>query len=469
MTPTELIALLPAIVVAVTVILLMLVVAFYRHHALTVTLTLLGLIAAFVTLLPAWSVVPQPVTSLLIIDRYALFFTGLLLATAFVVAALSFDYLEKQGGQREEFYLLLLLATLGAVVLVSAAHFAAFFLGLEVLSVSLYALIAYPRRARSLEGGLKYLTLAAVAASFALFGIALIYADKGTMSLGRLALSPGGSSLWLVGFGLIVVGIAFKLALVPFHMWIPDVFEGAPAPATAFIASASKAAVFAFFLRLFIPLNLIETPVFYWSLSAIAIASMLGGSVLALRQRNVKRMLAYSSIAQLGYVMVAFLAGGAAAIVAAAFFLVAYTLTNLAAFGSVALLSSGERDADARSDYQGLYWLRPGVALVMTVALFSLAGIPLTAGFVGKFLVLAAGAGATAWLLAIVLVVSSGISLFIYLKVIVVMFRARPEDVTPAARLSWAVGVLLGMLLLLLIGLGVYPEGLIQLILNVIS
>jgi NADH-quinone oxidoreductase subunit N len=247
-------------------------------------------------------------------------------------------------------------------------------------------------------------------------------------------------------------------------MWIADVYAGAPAPATAFVATASKTAVFAILLRFFLALTGPEIPEPYGLIATVAILSMLGGSILVLVQRNVKRLLAYSSISHIGYALVALLAGGTAAATSVTFYLAAYSLTLLAAFGVLILLSSPTRDADALADYQGLYWRKPGLATALTVALFSLAGIPLTAGFVGKFLLLTAGVGAMEWLLAVVLVVSSGISLFAYLHWVVVMFRDVPADLVAGIEKQSLGRAILATLLLLILVLGVYPTPLLRLL-----
>lgn len=471
MTMADLRPLLPILVLAGAVVVTMLVIAFYRHHRLTAVLALTGLAGAFVTLPVAGASGITQVTSLLVIDRYALFYMGLTFAGAFAVGVLSYGYQRRQAGYHEEFYLLLLLATLGSAVLVSSNHFASFFLGLEILSVSLYGLISYQRsRARDIEAGVKYLILAAASSSFLLFGMALVYASQGTMAFDRLMkgqVAAGlDSALVAGGLGLLAVGIGYKLAVVPFHMWTPDVYEGAPAPVTGFIATVSKGAVFALLLRLFTELGARQSGPFFVAFSAIAIASMFAGNLLALMQTKVKRVLAYSSIAHLGYLTTAFLASGALAVTAVAYYLVAYFATTLAAFGVIGVLSGEERDADDIEDFQGLFWRRPWLAAVFTVALLSLAGIPLTAGFVGKFYVLSAGVGSALWALVISLVVSSGIGLYYYLRIIVAMYLTAPEggarSRSPVPTVSGS--VTLAILFLLLIWFGVYPTPLIRLI-----
>ncbi len=459
---------LPLIVVSATSVVIMLVVACYRDHRLTHVLTLTGLALAFATLPAISSQVPAQVTPLFLIDGYALFYSGLILLSALVVALLSYDYLEGRREDPAEYYILLLIATLGSMVLVAASHFASFFLGLEVLSISLYALIAYDRRPLMAEAAVKYLVLAAASASFLLFGMALVYAQLGTMSFSEIAsklASAGATDLvCVVATVMIIVGIGFKLALVPFHMWTPDVYQGAPAPITAFIATVSKGAVFALLLRYFSGMDLHAYGPLFAIFTIIAIVSMFAGNLLALFQTNIKRLLAYSSIAHLGYLLVAFLSSGPLRVSAVTFYLVAYFVMTLGAFGVVTVLSGKENDADRIEEYHGLFTRRPGLAGIFTVMLLSLAGMPLTAGFIGKFYLVAAGVGSMLWLLVITLLVNSAIGLFYYLRVIAVMFVREPEPgVTLPARLLTG-GFVLAALFVILIWLGVYPTPLLEMI-----
>jgi NADH-quinone oxidoreductase subunit N len=263
---------------------------------------------------------------------------------------------------------------------------------------------------------------------------------------------------------MIIVGVGFKLAVVPFHLWTPDVYEGAPAPVTAFIATVSKGAVFAVLLRLTAMMDLRPgTPVFQ-ALSVIAVASMFGGNLLALQQENVKRLLAYSSIAHAGYILVALLAGGPDGRAAVFFYLAAYFITTLGAFGTVSVLSRKDGDAVDIEDYQGLAWRRPWLAAVFVPMLLSLAGMPLTAGFVGKFFLAAAGIGSSLWVLVAALAASSVIGLFYYLRLIALLF-AGPGGVVPVpASPSFANGSALAILVLLLLLVGIYPGPLLDLV-----
>jgi NADH-quinone oxidoreductase subunit N len=477
MTADDLVALSPLIVIATVPVAVMLVIAFYRRRRVTLLVTLAGIALAFAALPLAASRAPRQITPLLVLDHYALFYLGLLLAASFAVAMLAYGYLRGLEGQKEEFYLMLLLATAGGAVLVASNHFASFFLGLEILSVSLYVLIAYPRTiARSIEAGIKYLILAAASAAFLLFGMALLYAELGTMEFARLGPAGAGwnvrQELLLIGQAMIFVGVGFKLAVAPFHVWAPDVYEGAPAPVTAFVATVSKGAVFALLVRYFANLGSEVPHPFFPALGVIAIVSMFVGNLLALAQNNVKRILAYSSIAHLGYLLVAFLAGGSLGATAVAFYLVAYFVTTLIAFGVITMLSTREREADDLDDYHGLFWRRPWLASIFIATLLSLGGIPLTAGFMGKFYVVIAGVKSALWLMVFMLVVNTVISFYYYLRIAIIMFRDAPEGegaTVAAPSLSFAGSAALAALTLLLVWLGVYPGPLIHTIQNMVA
>ncbi|HEX2237441.1 MAG TPA: NADH-quinone oxidoreductase subunit N [Gammaproteobacteria bacterium] len=475
MTGTELFALLPLIVITLAAIVVMLTVAFHREHSLTFVLTLAGFALSFAAAFIVLPATPTQVTPLLIIDRYAIFYMALIFASGFAVAALCYGYLVERPGEHDELYMLLLMAVLGAVVLVASAHLASFFLGLELLSVSLFAMIAYPRRyAQPLEAGIKYLILSGVSSSFLLFGMALVYAQQGHLDFAgiarTLARSQDLSDVYLMaGSALIVAGVGFKLSVVPFHMWTPDVYQGAPAPITGFLATISKGAVFAVLLRYFVQADGYSFGPLLTVLGLISLVSMIAGNLLALLQNNVKRILAYSSIAHLGYLLVAFLAAGPMAVEAVSFYLLAYFVTTLGAFAVVTLCSlhDQETDTDDLENYRGLFWRQPWLAGAFTAMLLSLAGIPLTAGFLAKFYAFAAGIDAALWLLVVVLVVTSMIGLYYYLRIIVALYSAPAEtaDMEPqAASSALTGGIILAALTLLLIWLGVYPTPFIDLI-----
>ena len=472
MNAADLFVLLPFLLIAGTSVLVLLAIAAWRRHWLSLCITLVGTAAAFGSLWLIAPLVPRQVTPLLILDRYALFYIGLIIAATFTIAIFCYGYLERHSETREELYLLLLVATLGSMVLVASNHFVSFFLGLEILSVALYALSAYLHTGRrSLEAGIKYLILAGSSSAFLLFGMALVYSQLGTMELSRLAAllaSAQHSPLVLAGLTFIVTGIGFKLGVVPFHLWTPDVYEGAPAPVTAFVATVSKGAIFALLLRYFYTTGAQHFRPVFVLFAIIAIASMFIGNLLALLQNNVKRILAYSSIAHMGYLLVAFEASGAMASEAVAFYLVAYFITTIGAFGVVTVLSDEKRDADTLEDYTGLFWRRPILASVFTLMLLSLAGIPVTAGFLAKFYVVAAGASAGIWALILILVISSVIGLFYYLRIVVTMYAHVREEAAHAEPHAISGSYVLVALTILVLWLGVYPVPLLHVIRKVL-
>jgi NADH-quinone oxidoreductase subunit N len=309
---------------------------------------------------------------------------------------------------------------------------------------------------------MKYLVLAAVSSAFLLFGMALIYADSGSMTLSVIASKAAHNAHYTMcftaGLALMLVGIGFKLALVPFHMWTPDVYEGAPAPVAAFIATVSKGAVFALLLRYFTQTEFLKSDTLFLVFGFISFVSMVAGNLLALFQNNIKRVLAYSSIAHMGYVLVAFLAGGTLAAQVVTFYLVTYFVTTFGAFGIITLLSDSKKDADDIEDYRGMAWHRPFLAAAFTAMIFSLAGIPLTAGFIGKFYLISAGASSQLWLLIVTLALSSVIGLFYYLRIIFSLYARPSGDQMPSLPLISITGsVFLTVLTLLLLWIGIYP------------
>jgi len=440
-----------------------------RNHKLIFGVTTISLLGVFVYLIIYASNHRFTVEPLFIIDGFGTFITGLIVMSTLAVALLSYAYFEQREERKEEYYVLLLLATLGSAMLVISKHFVSLFLGLEILSISLYSMVAYLRkRPRSDEAGLKYLILAAFSSAFLLFGMALVYTVTGSMDFTGIAqyMSSVDELPLLMGAGLsmMIVGIGFKLGLVPFHMWTPDVYEGAPAPVTAFIATISKGGMIVLLIRFFNQIYGYQYPVLMLSFTIIAMASMLGGNILALRQNNVKRILAYSSIAHMGYILVAFLAGGELGVEAVSFYMVAYFLTNIGAFGVISILSDQDRDAEQIEDYQGLFWRHPKIATVFTAMLLSLAGIPLTAGFVGKFYLIASGASSQLWWLVVVLAASSVIGLYYYIRIIAVMFdRAKGTDELALRPRLYLINLItLFVLSALMIFYGIYPQGLID-------
>lgn len=414
--------LLPYLILSAGAVIVMLAAAFLRRDtAPGITFLTLGasLLASAFFAPPA----PTAVTGLLLLDGLSSLTGGLVIFAAFSVAVLAKPYLAEHGAPQAEFSMLLLLGTLGGLVVATSSHFVSLFLGIELVTMPLVAMAAYLRgSSRGLEAGIKYLVLGGISSAFLLFGVALLYAGSGTLSFAALQQPAGPAPLHAVGTVLLIAGLGFKLALAPFHTWAPDVYEGAPAPVTAFAATVSKAAVIAALFRLFPPPVIGNSRFLFTLFAALAIASMTIGNIMAIRQQGVKRMLAYSSIAQAGYLLVAFVSSGPLARPAVVLYLVAYIVTNLAAFGSVSLLAGAGSDLDSLDRYRGLFWRRPWTASVLTISVLSLLGIPVTGGFIAKYSAAWAGVESGRLALVIVLAVNTAISAGYYLRIVMTLF-----------------------------------------------
>ena len=463
----------PAAIVALTGLLVLLVQAFTPKGkpAPSAALSVTGLVAALASL---WLVASgggrgAVMASALTADDFSLFFQVLILSIAALAILLSPSYLEANGMERGEYYALVLFSVVGMLGLVSSLELVSIFVALEIMSVALYGLSGMQRsRAASQESALKYFVTGAFSSAFFLYGVALLYGASGSTQLGRIAqqvalVSPGASELALLGTALLLVGFGFKIASVPFHMWAPDVYEGAPTPVTAFMAAGVKAAAFGALLRVFGVALLGLAGHWRPLVAALAVATMIVGNLAALAQPNLKRMLAYSSIAHAGYLLTALVAAPALAGEAILFYLVAYAAVNLGGFGVIAALSRDGREPVGIDDLAGMAQRRPALAAALAVFLVSLTGIPVTAGFVGKFYLFSA-AVAAGWVpLAIVGVVMSAVSAYYYLRVVVAMYMREPvgEDawapVTPASgfALAFSAGVVLA--------LGLWPAPLLAL------
>ena len=469
MTCPDYTALLPLLITAYSGAVLMLITAFWRSARGAYGLTLFSLVCAFCSIFIALPVTPRTITPLICIDSYALFFVGLIIAASILVTLLHPQYLDSRQKHGESIYVLIIFATLGMETMVASCHFASFFLGFEILSVSLYGLIGYTQHHKpSLEAAIKYFILAATASAFLLFGIALIYLDTGTMDFHKLApmlASVQLSVTTLFGLVLVLAAIGFKLAFAPFHMWSPDVYQGSPAPVTALIASGSKCAAFAALLRLFSMVNLNSSPGIFLVLSALAFATMFAGNLLALLQTNVKRLLAYSSIAHMGYLLIPLIAGRGQAPSSIAFYLAAYSATTITAFGIITILSTFKKTGDMEEleDYRGLAQRSPALTAIMTIALLSLAGIPLTAGFFAKFYIFSAAVQSGMWALLIVGVVNSGLSAYYYMRVVVTMYTRIDKETSQLPEPDIASQIALGVALAIILSFGIYPSPLIQL------
>ena len=457
-------ALAPILMLSLTAVVLMIQASIKRDQSVAWVITAVGF------LLTLWSAsyardFIQPVTILLEVDHWSLFFTSLILMASLVTLVLSKDTFSSEGERKEEYYLLLVLSVLGAVVLIQSSHMVSLLLGMELMGVALYAMIAFPERGQlPLEGAVKYLVLSACASAMLLYGFALIYAATGELSYAgigaRAALAYAENPmLMMAGSAMVLAGIGFKLSVAPFHMWTPDVYEGAPTPVTGFLATVSKSAVFVALSRFYIDGALYQFSGLNTALVVLAIASMLVGNWLALRQENIKRLLAYSSIAHFGYLLVVLIALTylEADLVSQSitFYLTAYIVTTLAAFTIVSMVAGEDTAKQNISAFAGLFWSRPLEASALTVAMLSLAGIPLTAGFMAKFFVITVGIQSGLWGLLAVLVIASAIAIYYYLRIIFAMTQSAQSSGNSA---NWQEKLAAIVLMASILALGSWPQ-----------
>jgi len=393
------------------------------------------------------------------VDNFSLFFNTIFLVSTILVVLISMSYLGKDDRKQGPYYLLILLATLGMMLMAAGNELIIVFLGLELMSLSLYVLAGYFRdNPASSEAGMKYLLLGAFASAFFLYGIALIYGGAGTTNVPAIAeaiTTENKSPLLLAGMFLLIVGFGFKVAIVPFHQWAPDVYEGAPTTIAAFISAGPKAAGFAAFLRIF--MEALPNLQVEWSgvVIVLAMLTMTVGNVIAIAQTSIKRMLAYSSIAHAGYVLIGLAAANNDGISSAMLYLLVYCVMNIGAFGAVILAKTDDGESLMISDYAGLGLRKPLLAMFMTIMLLSLAGFPPTAGFVGKFYIFKSAVQAGHIWLVIVGAINTAISAFYYLRVVVTMYMREPEEELPFASYpsTLVVGLVLAAIGVLLIGI----------------
>lgn len=459
--------LLPSFIVAGTGMLTMLLVPFLRRErqAIVGHLAWIGLAVALYATAGVVGKESSTFNQMFLADGYSLFFNGIFLLASILTILMSMDYLKRKQLDFGEFYPLVLFATYGMMVMASSANLVVIFLGLEIMSLCLYVLAGFAReQLRSTEAAIKYFLLGAFASGFTVFGIAFIFGATGTFDINvatQMLKTSGASTYLLIGGALVFIGLGFKIAAVPFHMWAPDVYEGAPTPITGFMSAGPKAAAFAALLRIFsYGIGNIDLPweTLFW---VIAVATMTVGNIMALRQSNIKRMLAFSSIAHAGYVLIALAVGSSDAASAAALYLLCYAVTNLGAFIMItAVDGASDEDRTNIDNYAGLGRRNPLIAVGLTLFLVSLAGFPPTAGFIGKFVLFKSALTSGFYVLVVIAVLNSLVSVYYYLRVVVKMFMADPEPTTPQIKdISplWLTAAVFAVLALFL--LGIYPQG----------
>lgn len=450
---------------AVGALILIIGIAFPRLYRSTLgTLSLIGLAIAFLATLQGWGEAQRAFFGMIAVDNFAVAFGCIFLLGAGLTLGLSLNAVEEKYLTYADYFSLVIFATAGMMLMASGTNLLTLFLGLETLSIALYVLAGFRRNhVFSLEASFKYFLLGAFASGFLLYGIALMYGAAGSTDLHQLsefALREGlvGSKLFFAGFLLLLVGLGFKISVFPFHLWAPDVYQGAPTPISAFMATGSKAAGFAALLRVVLSLDLLNQTGWQQLIWIIAAATMLLGNIIALRQDNVKRMLAYSSIAHAGYILVGVLAGNQLGSSSVLFYLLTYTFMNIGAFGVISYLSTPDHEYVTYDDFRGLASRRPFAAIAMATFMFSLAGIPPLAGFVAKFYLFSAGIRAGYLWLVILAVVTSMISLYYYLGLVVQMFMRPREGVIAVAPLQPAVAIAVSIAMFVVLVLGIFPS-----------
>src|SRR6267378_1014357 len=457
-------AIAPAAVLAVTGFVLMLLDLLpprqRREHMAFVGLA--GVATALVATVLLWGSDAPGFQGMVVLDNFALFLTLVIGYATGLILLLSIDYLQRRGMETGEFYILVLFSAAGMVIMAGANDLIVVFLGLETMSLALYVLAGFFRtRIEAGEASMKYFLLGAFASGFFLYGIALIYGATGSTNLHKIgaAVTAGASRdpLLLIGFGLLLVGFGFKISAVPFHMWTADVYEGAPTSVTALIATGSKAAAFAALVRVLLQALRPLQGEWAWLFWGLAVLSMTLGNVVAIAQQNLKRMLAYSSIAHVGYMLIGVVAGGSLGNGAVLFYLLIYTFTTAGAFGVILLLERGGREAVQLADYGGLATRHPMLAVALSVFLLSLIGIPPTAGFVGKFYLFGAAVKSGYVWLAVLGVLNSAVAAYYYLRVIVTMYMREPEGTPTDVAPSFAGALALLVALWGVIQLGIMP------------
>jgi NADH-quinone oxidoreductase subunit N len=453
---------LPEIVLTLGALVVLLVdLVFKDRDDLALPVTLVSLLATAAVLFSFVGVDTTVSRGLLAIDGFAIIFKFVFLLTAVVTVLMSSAYLKVEGVRTGEYYFLILSATLGMMFMASGVDLITLFIGLETMAVSFYILAGFLKpNQRSNEASVKYYLLGAFSTGILLYGMSLLYAVSGSTHLSEIAAAVGAQEtdgLIILAVILVGAGMGFKIAAVPFHMWAPDVYEGSPTPVTAFLSVGSKAAAFAMLLRIFVeglPTIVADWQVFFWCL---AVLTMTVGNIAAITQSNIKRMLAYSSIAHSGYVLIGIVVGTSRGWTAVIVYLVVYAFMQLGAFAIVTMLRRRDVVGDELKDLSGLYARSPIAAVAMLVFMLSLGGIPPTAGFMGKVWIFGAAIDQEFYWLAVIGVVNSAISLFYYIRVVVFMW-IKDEQMGSEIRIGPAMATALGITLVGSILFGIYPQ-----------
>lgn len=481
-TIKEVMALLPILILGITVITILLSIAYNRNNFFHAVLTIVGLCSAMISLVIIWNYQDTyNFCELIYIDNFVIFYTMLILISSTLSVFLAYKWLLRYLNNRiDEFYLLLLVSSIGGILLTMTNHLVILFLSLELLSLPLFGLIGYSLFNKySLEASIKYIVLSGVSSSFFLLGIALVYIDTGCLLFTDINQSLLMSrSVWLyqpvlvVGLCIMMISFGFKLSCVPFHLWTPDVYQGASYPVSMYLATSNKIAIISILIRFFLIFPNQYNEIFHIFFSGIACFSILFGNIMAVQQSSIKRVLAYSSIVHTGYLLIGLIVLKKNPIVfeSIGIYLISYLIANIAIFSIIGIISNeneiNNEDADGLYLYQGLFWKQPILSVIFTIVLLSLAGMPMTVGFIGKFYLFTLGISDQLWCLTICMIIGSVIGMFYYLKIMISLYlrpkgNVRLYSTAVAHWMFTSEGVIVLIFTFFVLFLGLYPQPMI--------
>lgn len=475
----QLTAMLPLLIVILTAVIVILSISYNRNHFFVFLLTILGFISALFSIYFVIAISPINITMLFHIDGSSILYIFMIIISSISTCIFAYPWLLKYPFNKEEFYLLILISSLGSISLILSRHMSSFFISMEIMSLPMLGLIFYSHYQKySLEAALKYMILSGIASSFLLLGIAWIYSVSGNLNFILIKEFFNASSLneklvMLIGTTMIIFPLLFKLSIVPFHLWTPDIYQGAPLSVLSFFSTAGKISVFSTLLNFLLYTPGLNNKILYSILSLVSVLSMFCGNLMALFQNDLKRFFGYSSISQLGYLLIVFLSlenDHLFSLETSKIYLFSYLFSNIAFFGIVNLIAN-ENDKNRSysiSSYQGLFWSQPMLSGLLTLVFLSLSGIPATLGFIGKFYILMIIIKEKLWAVGVSFLISTILGLFCYLRIIVNLYLNPLESKinlnVPNHLLYSASGIVIFISGMMLLIFGLYPEPLINLI-----
>ncbi|WP_425619744.1 NADH-quinone oxidoreductase subunit N [Buchnera aphidicola] len=475
----QLTALLPLLIMIFTAMTIMLSIAYNRNHFFVVLLSIFGLIFSFFSLYLLIPILPIDIYGLFHVTHYSILYMSMIIFSSISTCIFGYEWLKNFSYNKEEFYFLIIIAHLGAMSLIISNHMASFFINIEVLSLPIFGLIAYSSYQKySLEAALKYIILSGVSSSFLLFGIAWVYSISGSLNFTSIiplvnSLAYHEELIVLFGMSMILLSVLFKLSIVPFHLWTPDIYQGTPASVLSFFSTAGKIAIFSMLLTFLSHISYSNKTI-HFLLSLIIVLSMLFGNLMAIFQNNIKRLFGYSSISQIGYLFIIFLASNKNyyfSLEASVIYLYSYLFSNIAFFGIINLITHHNQTNNVNTlhRYQGLFWSNPLISMILTLVLLSLSGFPLTFGFISKFYILSIIIHEHLWIIGLVFLISTLLGFYCYLRVILNLYLQPLQLVSNEISISrhWLYtpsGVIIFISGIFLLILGMYPNQLINLV-----